>query len=92
MVPTPKKDPGVCVLDVVTPPALSVAVGSVQVTVVPPLPVVVVAVTSLMQLTVGATLSTDEIMTFGKGFSSFVAFLSVVVDRHWEKGQGGEGQ
>ena len=60
MVPTPKKDPGVCVLVLVgIAPELSVAVGSVQTTVVPVLPVVVVAVTSLMQLTVGATVSAD---------------------------------
>ena len=60
MVPTPKNDPGVCVLEVVTTPKLSVAVGSVQDTVVPVLPVVVVAVTSLMQLTTGAVLSTER--------------------------------
>ena len=62
MVPTPKKDPGVCVLDVVTPPELSVAVGSIQVTDVPVLPVVVDTVTSLMQLTTGAMVSTNRYM------------------------------
>ena len=54
VVPTLKKDPGWWVLPVrETTPELSVAVGSVHVTVAPVLPVVVVTVTSLMQAMTG---------------------------------------
>ena len=59
VVPTLKKSPGARVLDVkLTMPELSVAVGSVQVTVAPATPVPTVCVTSLMQFITGATLST----------------------------------
>ena len=59
VVPTLKKLPGTCVLPVRdTVPELSVAVGSTQLTDVPELPAVTVVVTSLIQLTTGATLST----------------------------------
>ena len=54
VVPTLKKVPGAWVLPVrETTPELSVAVGSVHVTVVPVLPAVTVVVTSLMQATTG---------------------------------------
>ena len=60
VVPTEKNDPGTWVLEVnVSWPELSVAVGSVQVTVVPPTPLLTVVVTSLMQETVGGMVSTE---------------------------------
>ena len=59
VVPTGKKVPGAWVLDVrETTPELSVAVGSVQVTVVPVTPVLTVSVMSLMHAMTGATVST----------------------------------
>ena len=61
VVPTPKKDPGACVLDDnEAVPLLSVAVGSVHVTVVPPTPLLTALVTSLMQETVGGMVSTEK--------------------------------
>ncbi len=58
MVPTTKKVPGAWLLDVnVTMPELSVAVGSVQVTVVPATPLPTVVVMSLIQLMTGGTVS-----------------------------------
>ena len=59
VVPTLKKFPGACVLPVrETTPELSVAVGSVQVTVVPATPVPTVSVMSLMHAITGGTVST----------------------------------
>ena len=59
VVPTLKKFPGACVLPVKeTTPELSVAVGSVQVTVVPVTPVLTVSVMSLMHAITGGTVST----------------------------------
>ena len=61
MVPTGKKVPGAWVLDDnEAVPLLSVAVGSVQDTVVPPTPLFTVWVTSLMQEMMGAMVSTEE--------------------------------
>ena len=61
MVPTGKNCPGVWVLvDRDAVPPLSVAVGSVQVTVVPPTPLLTALVTSLMQETVGGMVSTEK--------------------------------
>ncbi len=60
MVPTTKKDPGAWLLDVrVTMPELSVAVGSVQVTVVPATPVLTVWAMSLRQAMTGGIVSTN---------------------------------
>ena len=59
VVPTGKNAPGAWVLEVSeTIPELSVAVGSVHVTVVPPTPVATVSVMSPMQAITGATVST----------------------------------
>ena len=59
VVPTTKNAPGACVLSVSeTTPELSVAVGSVHVTVVPPTPVATVSVMSPIQAITGATVST----------------------------------
>ena len=61
VVPTWKNDPGLCVLDdSEAVPVLSVAVGSTQVTVVPPTPLLTVCVTSLMQEMTGAIVSTGK--------------------------------
>ena len=65
VLPTAKNEPGAWLLSVkVVVPELSVAVGSVQVTVVPPTPVLTVVVISLMQAMVGGVVSTvgGEIM------------------------------
>jgi len=60
VVPTLKNVPGKCVLDTDgVAPELSVAVGSVHVTVVPVLPDATVTVTSLMHETVGGVESTE---------------------------------
>ena len=60
VVPTLKNVPGLWLLDErVTTPELSVAVGSVQVTVVPEEPRATVTVTSVMQLTTGGVVSTE---------------------------------
>ena len=60
MVPTGKKVPGACVLDVrETVPELSVAVGSVHVTTVPVTPLLTVSVMSLMHAMTGAMVSTE---------------------------------
>ena len=65
VVPTLKKLPGAWVLwESETMPELSVAVGSVQVTVAPPTPVLTVWATSLMQAITGATVSTVKEMFF----------------------------
>ena len=63
VVPTWKNCPGLAVLDdrFGTWPELSVAVGSVQDTVVPPTPLPTVAETSLIQAMVGGMVSTDWI-------------------------------
>ena len=59
VVPTSKKFPGAWVLPVrVTTPELSVAVGSVQLTVVPVSPELTVVDTSLIQAITGSTVST----------------------------------
>ncbi len=61
VLPTVKKFPGEWVLPVkVTMPELSVAVGSVHVTVVPATPLLTVVVMSLMQVTTGGTESTGN--------------------------------
>ena len=66
MLPTVKKFPGAAVLDDrETVPELSVAVGSVQVTVVPPTPVLTVVETSLMQAMTGSMVSTVNIQCIG---------------------------
>ena len=61
VVPTEKNCPGLAVLDDNEGvPLLSVAVGSTQVTVVPPTPLLTVLVTSLMQAMVGGMVSTGK--------------------------------
>ena len=66
MVPTGKKVPGLWVLDdrVGTWPELSVAVGSVQETVVPVDPLLTAVDTSLMQAMVGGMESTETRVDF----------------------------
>ena len=60
MFPTTKNDPGARLLDAkFTTPELSVAVGSVQETTVPPILKPISLMTSSMQFTIGALLSTE---------------------------------
>ena len=59
VVPTWKKDPGSCVVDAnITSPELSVAIGSVQLTVVPFRPNGISSVISFTVLMIGGELST----------------------------------
>ena len=65
MLPTVKNDPGARLLeDKETTPELSVAVGSTQDTVAPPMFNPIVVDTSSMHMTMGATLSTEKTNKF----------------------------